>query len=351
MYSLMDSPQHDNAASTPICDTTVKLDISDPPISALISSTCPLQDASNHPPRSLDPDGEPKASMLLQSRSDMSLDSLSRLAIGSDNHGKLELYLPSKMDNGKIGIATDPASGTGSAAPTSCTADHHRSTSSDHSVDISYSDERGRELRSSEHLLAFPRDANSLESNTSVSSLEQAEYHESAQDISDTDDMISDVTDYTDLSLIEAFEASPTSFGPMLLLILISLKEEVVNRIRQGIEITLLEAEGTRQRPSQHEASSSHHSEQLLENSSNLSLTQGLVPSRKRGLDDDENDPSWWRKGDDGDQRKRKDSLSRSELENRLRKFACPFYKRYPGSKNLQRSCLGPGWPSVHRVK
>jgi hypothetical protein len=32
------------------------------------------------------------------------------------------------------------------------------------------------------------------------------------------------------------------------------------------------------------------------------------------------------------------------------RRFACPYYKHDPDA-NLHRSCRGPGWPTVHRVK
>ena len=36
---------------------------------------------------------------------------------------------------------------------------------------------------------------------------------------------------------------------------------------------------------------------------------------------------------------------------NVSRKFACPFYMRNPRKYWNIKSCLGPGWPSVHRVK
>jgi hypothetical protein len=32
-------------------------------------------------------------------------------------------------------------------------------------------------------------------------------------------------------------------------------------------------------------------------------------------------------------------------------RFACPFSKRYPGENPINRTCLGPGWPTVHRMK
>lgn len=33
------------------------------------------------------------------------------------------------------------------------------------------------------------------------------------------------------------------------------------------------------------------------------------------------------------------------------RRFACPYFKRSPNRHMHQRSCVGPGWPSVHRLK
>ncbi|KAK4164609.1 hypothetical protein QBC43DRAFT_300104 [Cladorrhinum sp. PSN259] len=34
-----------------------------------------------------------------------------------------------------------------------------------------------------------------------------------------------------------------------------------------------------------------------------------------------------------------------------IRKLACPYYKREPWKHNKHRSCTGPGWPAIHRVK
>lgn len=41
------------------------------------------------------------------------------------------------------------------------------------------------------------------------------------------------------------------------------------------------------------------------------------------------------------------------KLESSLtrRRFACPYFKRSPNRHMHQRSCAGPGWPSVHRLK
>lgn len=33
------------------------------------------------------------------------------------------------------------------------------------------------------------------------------------------------------------------------------------------------------------------------------------------------------------------------------KRFACPYYKNNPGKFRQKRTCCGPGWPTVHRVK
>ncbi|RBR11162.1 hypothetical protein FVER53590_29903 [Fusarium verticillioides] len=59
--------------------------------------------------------------------------------------------------------------------------------------------------------------------------------------------------------------------------------------------------------------------------------------------EDDLNDP-----GKDGDT-SRKRSKKRAN-ESGL-KFACPFFKHDPERYKTTRSCMGPGWTNVHRVK
>jgi carbonic anhydrase len=71
-------------------------------------------------------------------------------------------------------------------------------------------------------------------------------------------------------------------------------------------------------------------------------------PSQKRarfdgeGEDDDEADQD---DNDGHDDKRARYSLSDS------RKFACPFFKRSPRKYRTWRNCIGPGWPSVRRVK
>lgn len=70
----------------------------------------------------------------------------------------------------------------------------------------------------------------------------------------------------------------------------------------------------------------------------------------KRQFDGDDRDNSSSGGGDEngqdrgGNKRAKKDDLAE-------RMFACPFFQHDPGSHNSHRSCTGPGWLSIHRLK
>lgn len=54
----------------------------------------------------------------------------------------------------------------------------------------------------------------------------------------------------------------------------------------------------------------------------------------------------------DGDGKSGEGSSAAGAPEVRLgRKFACPYFKREPRKHRKHRSCVGPGWTTVHRVK
>jgi hypothetical protein len=212
---------------------------------------------------------------------------------------------------------------------------------------LSIIDEHASDPQPSEAPSVFSRETSPQESNTSATTMGgTVGSDQTAQDIGDDEDAMSDVTDHTDLSLREAFDASPTPFDPILLSVLISLKEEAVDRIRPRLQTMMLQGAGTQQHPMQDDNSNSSPSQSHAGNADRISVTTGLPARGKRALDEDENED-----GDDGERRKRRDFTSKPQLGERLRKFACPFCKRYPKSNNLQKSCHGPGWVSVHRVK
>jgi hypothetical protein len=52
---------------------------------------------------------------------------------------------------------------------------------------------------------------------------------------------------------------------------------------------------------------------------------------------------------DDTDEGSR--STKRSKKASTSQRFACPFYKHNPARYENSRSCVGPGWKTVHRVK
>ncbi|KAK1759213.1 hypothetical protein QBC47DRAFT_100192 [Echria macrotheca] len=85
-----------------------------------------------------------------------------------------------------------------------------------------------------------------------------------------------------------------------------------------------------------------------------LPLSSGNRVGNKRRRSPDGED----REDDDlDDEDKNKDGNDPSRKRLKLddhgdsRKFACPFFKNDPRKYASVRSCLGPGWPSAHRVK
>ncbi|CAN9428209.1 unnamed protein product [Alternaria alternata] len=55
---------------------------------------------------------------------------------------------------------------------------------------------------------------------------------------------------------------------------------------------------------------------------------------------------------DDGSNKRRRGSTATTTDDSETgAKFACPFYKHEPDRYRNRRTCPGPGWPSVHRMK
>lgn len=76
-----------------------------------------------------------------------------------------------------------------------------------------------------------------------------------------------------------------------------------------------------------------------------------LNPGQKRqdrGDGQDEEDQS--DKGDKPDKDRNKKRTKTDGDDNRPR-FACPYYKRDPVKYKHHRSCFGPGWLEIHRLK
>jgi hypothetical protein len=103
---------------------------------------------------------------------------------------------------------------------------------------------------------------------------------------------------------------------------------------------------------------SSHHSSQYSATSGAGSICENSVSPRPRkrfkngpessniGEEDEVEDSEDDRDGDKG---KSKTSINTSDAKQR--KFACPYYQRNPELHTQYRSCAGPGWTSIHRLK
>jgi hypothetical protein len=73
----------------------------------------------------------------------------------------------------------------------------------------------------------------------------------------------------------------------------------------------------------------------------------GSKRTRKQDLNDSQGNSG---DNSDGEVPSKKQKASSAEAE-KSRKFACPYYKRDPLMTTNHRSCAGPGWDTVHRVK
>ena len=318
-----------------------------PPIPALPASIRPCHDLPSHMQLSVPPLHVLQAGTLAQERRGKHTNPGLPIVAGGDGAEQPRLFVPCKTDNDKLSVINEHASDAGSAKLASSCPSVDLLATENRSADGQVADPQPSETAS-----VFSRETSPQESDTSATTVgDLVGSDQTAQDISDDEDTMSDVTDHTDLSLIEEFDASPTPFDPILLSVLISLKEEVVDRIRRRLQTMMLQSAGTQQRPMQDDNSSSSSSQPPSANADKISLTTSLPTGRKRALDEDEGSNPGRGAGDDGEKRKRMDSTSRTRREERLRKFACPFYKRYPDSENLQKACHRSGWGSVHRTK
>ncbi|KAI4645462.1 uncharacterized protein J4E78_009372 [Alternaria triticimaculans] len=54
---------------------------------------------------------------------------------------------------------------------------------------------------------------------------------------------------------------------------------------------------------------------------------------------------------EDGSSKRRRGSTTTTDESETGARFACPFYKHDPDRHRNRRTCPGPGWPTVHRMK
>lgn len=72
----------------------------------------------------------------------------------------------------------------------------------------------------------------------------------------------------------------------------------------------------------------------------------------KRQLSDDGDDKDGVSEGGDGDRHGGdRGGNKRAKRDIGVKLFACPFYQHDPTMACCSRACMGPGWPSIHRLK
>ncbi|KAF2826317.1 hypothetical protein CC86DRAFT_27981 [Ophiobolus disseminans] len=71
--------------------------------------------------------------------------------------------------------------------------------------------------------------------------------------------------------------------------------------------------------------------------------------SKRKSRSDDQHPPN--EDEEDGANKRRRGSLATVESSETGARFACPFFKHEPNRYRNRRTCPGPGWQTVHRMK
>ncbi|OIW23839.1 hypothetical protein CONLIGDRAFT_111396 [Coniochaeta ligniaria NRRL 30616] len=205
--------------------------------------------------------------------------------------------------------------------------------------------------RLAETVVTGDRSSRNLTPATSVAEVSDLSMNDALSPQSEeSDDSLSDITDYTEESLFEAVEAfGPGLSNPLLLSIILTFKDEVLRLVLARITSILGDGHGITQHnggesPGPSSAASSSNGSHRNQNPPNQ-----RNGSRKRALDGD-SDGSREDEDDDRGKRTKPTLALPSDLEMRYRRLACPFFKRYPGTK-WKGACCGPGFTTVHRIK
>ena len=152
------------------------------------------------------------------------------------------------------------------------------------------------------------------------------------------DDGSSGITDYSDTSLLNLSDTE--AFEPMLQLLLVNIRNDVVRRVTNQLYGTTHSSGGSE--PNQSSSDQPLSGKSQAENPSGQSSSKGKRPAGRYPDSPDDRD--------DGEPEKRRKLNLPPNSSSGLR-FACPFYKHNPQNHQKWRACRGPGWQNVHRVK
>ncbi|QDS73939.1 hypothetical protein FKW77_007919 [Venturia effusa] len=226
---------------------------------------------------------------------------------------------------------------------------YDRSRRHDNLHDIDSADEESTDYPTRKGSCASPKafNRNSLDHATMKSSPKWHSSHltesetSTSVDGSDFDDISSGITDYSSAEMRAMAELG--AMGPLFQTILANVRRDVLSRV-------LSELNGTMAAPQDADGGGNQAAYQRrngVATPSNQSLRGGSNkrPSRDRepGSPDDR---------EDGDNDKRRKMTHAAPQPSILRlRFACPFFKHNADNHQRWRSCRGPGWEEVRRVK
>lgn len=135
-------------------------------------------------------------------------------------------------------------------------------------------------------------------------------------------------------------EEQPTTTSTMLSKATLTTIELVMRKIEINLNyVAYLQCaggQGTRSRATGEIPAGRRGSMQASSGKRKARLDEGLLPE-----DQD----------DDGPNKRRRVSITTTEDSEIGPRFACPFYKHDPSRYRNRRTCPGPGWPTVHRMK
>jgi hypothetical protein len=127
-------------------------------------------------------------------------------------------------------------------------------------------------------------------------------------------------------------------------------KDDIVDRVMLKFYdiFTPAEYNSRTEHPSSASPKSSECNETTKKGSLNVSGSKRAQPDSQRNGDDANNDDQ-----DDGHSRKRpcKSMSDRLGDPETRRLLACPYFKHNPKKYQTWRTCIGPGWDSVSRLK
>ncbi|KAF4470684.1 hypothetical protein FALBO_2398 [Fusarium albosuccineum] len=104
------------------------------------------------------------------------------------------------------------------------------------------------------------------------------------------------------------------------------------------------EQDGTSREPSPNQSRDSPEQNRASDAVATSGQKRPLALARRHEEDDKDDDSG----GDDGES---PDPKRQRKEDPDAKKFACPFYKHNPQEFKEFRTCMGPGWTSIHRIK